>query len=263
MKKIIIALAVLSLSQVIYGQKKANNWDVDELANATVLIRRIGQPEGTGTIVMMDSINYRIFTAQHVAKNMDDKAVIVFSINNKSHQIATSLLGREENEPWYAHPVADIASLKIKIPAEDTIIAKHIKKWAFPAAQIYGGEESINQGEELDFFGYPLTDRKGEFFTPSRHEAKCAIGFITSKRDDTKQQCTFFFLSIPSIQGCSGSGVFMSVYKEPIWRKRSKTYMVGIIHGTQSDNTGGKMAAVTPLYYLKDALFPIKHPPKP
>ena len=228
-----------------------------ELANASMLIRRDGKPSGTGTIVKMDSNDYWIFTAQHVAKNMDNKTVFVFSIDDKPHQIAISLLKRKQTDSWYAHWIADIAILKIKIP-NDTVVAKHIKKYAFPGSQIFGGKESFDYGTVIDFYGYPATDRKWEYFTPFHYETTIACGLLTSKRGNTNQLCTFFYLNTPSVQGCSGSGVFLGVDKKVRFGRADMTYMVGIIHGTFPDNTGGKMAAVTPMFYIKDGLVPLK-----
>ncbi len=33
-----------------------------------------------------------------------------------------------------------------------------------------------------------------------------------------------------------------------------KTLMIGVVHGTASDDTGGKMAAITPSFYIWDLL---------
>lgn len=35
---------------------------------------------------------------------------------------------------------------------------------------------------------------------------------------------------------------------------KDKTRCYGIMHGTISDDTGGKLAAVTPAYYLSDLI---------
>jgi hypothetical protein len=56
---------------------------------------------------------------------------------------------------------------------------------------------------------------------------------------------------VPSIEGCSGSGVYFSV-KKAFYMGAKTTLMIGIVHGTQGDSTGGKLAAVTPSYYIFD-----------
>jgi hypothetical protein len=79
-------------------------------------------------------------------------------------------------------------------------------------------------------------------------------GKFTQTRADTKSKCNFYYLSIPSTQGCSGSGVYFSVEKATLYLRGSKTLMVGVVHGTQSDDTGGKLAAITPSYYVVELL---------
>lgn len=74
---------------------------------------------------------------------------------------------------------------------------------------------------------------------------------ITQKGYDTKTKSNFFYLNVPSIEGCSGSGVFFSV-KKAIYMAGKATLMIGVVHGTQGDSTGGKLAAVTPSYYVLD-----------
>jgi len=36
--------------------------------------------------------------------------------------------------------------------------------------------------------------------------------------------------------------------------KSKKTLLTGIVHGTYGDNIGGKLAAITPSFYIKDLL---------
>jgi len=75
---------------------------------------------------------------------------------------------------------------------------------------------------------------------------------ITQLRADTKTKCNFYYLSVPSIQGYSGSGVYFSVKKTTIYYGGNKTFLIGIVHGTQSDDTVGKLAAITPSYYISE-----------
>ena len=101
----------------------------------------------------------------------------------------------------------------------------------------------------MTFLGYPVIDLEMEHFSALIFTGYRTSGLITQKRSDKKTKCNFYFLNIPSIQGCSGSGVYLSV-KKGFFYNVHKTVMIGIVHGTQSDNTGGKMAAITPSYYV-------------
>jgi hypothetical protein len=60
----------------------------------------------------------------------------------------------------------------------------------------------------------------------------------------------------PSVGGYSGGPVFDLGYEiiGCAMTTKEMTQMHGIIHGTMSDNTGGKIALVTPMYYLIDLI---------
>ena len=68
-------------------------------------------------------------------------------------------------------------------------------------------------------------------------------GLIQISRPDT---------STTSIQGCSGSGLYFSVKKQTMYYGGDKTIMIGVVHGTKSDDTGGKLALITPSYYIAE-----------
>lgn len=90
-----------------------------------------------------------------------------------------------------------------------------------------------------------------EHFSPLIFTGYLSSGLITQQRADTKTKCNLFYLNVPSIEGCSGSGVYFSV-KKAIYMAGKATLMIGIVHGTQSDSTGGKLAVITPSYYILD-----------
>jgi hypothetical protein len=51
------------------------------------------------------------------------------------------------------------------------------------------------------------------------------------------------------MQGYSGADVYASVRKAEFYNL-GKTLLLGIVHGTANDNIGGKLAAITPSYYV-------------
>lgn len=90
--------------------------------------------------------------------------------------------------------------------------------------------------------------------------SQVAGGPINLARGDKPDiKCAFYYLNIPSIQGMSGGGVYNGLlgYGNR-YGGDGKTYMLGIMHGTKGDNTGGKLAVVTPSYYIWDLLNTIK-----
>jgi hypothetical protein len=154
---------------------------------------------------------------------------------------------------WTHHEIADVAITELKIP-NDSILVSRFYDLAFPISLIYPKRELPSREANIQYFGYPIIDSKLEYFSPLSFETYLSSGFITTKRADTKTDCTFFYLDSPSIQGCSGSGVYVGVQKKGVSVGPSKTILFGIIHGTYSDNTGGKLAMVTPSYYVFDLL---------
>lgn len=66
----------------------------------------------------------------------------------------------------------------------------------------------------------------------------------------------FFCLENPSVGGYSGGPVFDMGYEKMgcATATKEKTLLHGIVHGTMSDETGGKIALITPMFYLKDLI---------
>jgi hypothetical protein len=77
---------------------------------------------------------------------------------------------------------------------------------------------------------------------------------ITLLRADTKTACDFYTLENPSVGGYSGGPIFDLGYiiVGAMTTNTGPTVCHGIMHGTISDTTGGKIAAVTPCSYVKD-----------
>lgn len=75
-------------------------------------------------------------------------------------------------------------------------------------------------------------------------------------RADTKTLSDFFCLENPSVGGYSGCPVFDLGYSTNgvMQITKERTWCHGIMHGTMSDNTGGKIAMVTPAFYLRDLI---------
>ena len=239
-----------SLSQV-----KGTLWDQEQISNVTVLLYQqtsdTSPVSGSGTILSYDSAFY-LLTASHVAKSMQVTAKIVFRLPvDKPFFADLAALTASKTFKWKVHPIADIAILELSPTTSE--LRKQLDEWSFPIKQIYSGKDLPNRDAGLTFLGYPVVDMEMEHFSPLVFTCDRASGLITQTRSDTKTKCNFFFLSMPSIQGCSGSGVYFSVNKS-MYLGGDTTVLIGLIHGTMTDNTGGKLAAVTPSYYIFDLL---------
>lgn len=93
-------------------------------------------------------------------------------------------------------------------------------------------------------------------FSPLTYRSHAASAFITLNRFDKPVPSVFFLLENPSVGGYSGCPVFDLGYvvAGSMTNTKDKTRCYGIMHGTVVDDTGGKLAAVTPAFYLSDLL---------
>ena len=255
MKAFIITLfVVFGCSFSSYAQRDSL-WSQDDISNVTVfLYQKTSDTSGTsgsGTIINHNG-KYFLLTANHVAKEMRSDAKVVFRVaGDKPGIIDLLVLTKTHTLSWINHPIADLSL--VELAAVNTDIEQRLNQWAFPSYLIYGGKEAASKDVDITFLGYPLVDLQLEHFSPLIFTSHLASGLITQTRADTKTKCTFFYLDLPSMQGCSGSGVYFSVRKA-VFIGGDKTILLGVVHGTTGDNTGGKLAAITPSYYIWDIL---------
>ncbi len=253
-RAIYLLLTFLLLCNSSFGQGSKTLWNETEIGEVSILLyRKINDTiatTGTGTIIYHGE-RYFLITASHVAKDMDDSTQVVFRIDNdKPFKKTLKEMILSDQVSWKIHPEADIAIIELKLP-NDAVLKKRFETLAFPINQIYNGRELPSRSADITFLGFPVIDLDLVHFSALLFNANISSGLITQERGDNKQKCTFYYLDTPSIQGCSGSGVFVSVEKD-VYVGGDKTIMIGIMHGTYSDNTGGKIAAVTPSYYIFD-----------
>ena len=248
-----IIIAITLLISPLSAQTKDPIWDQDRIANATVLLYQkisdgLGKV-GSGTVIIRNG-RYYILTASHHAKELKDDAKVIFRLKGDKPGIFDLLsITKDRPTKWTHHPVADIAM--IELDAKSNSIKTILEDYAFPGELIHGGKELPQRDADLTFLGYPIVDMEMEHFSPLIFTGYLSSGLITQPRADTKTKCNFFYLNVPSIEGCSGSGVYFSV-KKAFYMAGKTTLMIGIVHGTYGDSTGGKLAAITPSYYISD-----------
>ena len=248
-----IFIAIVGLISPVAAQTKDPLWDQDRISNATVLLYQqldnTSASIGSGTIVIRNDRFY-ILTASHVAKNLKNNAKVIFRLKgDKPGVFDLQSLIKDAPPKWEHHPTADIAAIKLGTKSNSTKTI--LEDYSFPFELIHRGKELPKHDVDLTFLGYPVVDLEMEHFSPLIFTAYLSSGLITQLRADTKTKCNFFYLNVPSIEGCSGSGVYFSI-KKALFMAGKSTLMIGIVHGTQGDSTGGKLAAVTPSYYIFD-----------
>ena len=211
---------------------------------------------GTGMFVSFstdyDSSSLWIVTANHVAKTTNENTIIIVATKEgKAKQLSLTMFGNMSN--WKHHTFADISAFRI-FPSADN--DEFLRGRFFPFDHFNFTKIPVSRDYELTCIGFPNGLGAAGMFSPLTFRSFAASGFITMPRSDTKQNCDFFCLENPSVGGYSGGPVLDLGYSTNgvMTIKKEKTVCHGIMHGTMSDNTGGKIALVTPAYYLQDII---------
>lgn len=202
---------------------------------------------GTGMFVVKGEKFYML-TATHVAITCNKSTVVVIS-DMQGNASSISLQSFNKMLNWTHHPIADISFLDVQLNSEtqSILINRFLPFDHFDITRAY-----ISRDVELTTVGFPHGLGAQGMFSPLTYRSYASSALISLNRFDTNKPCEFFLLENPSVGGYSGGPVFdlgimivgsMTVMKE-------KTVCAGLIHGTISDETGGKLAAVTPSYYL-------------
>lgn len=205
---------------------------------------------GTGIFIIKNGKEPFILTASHIAHNcLSSTSVVIGDADNNSQSLNLSLFN--EQLDWIHHPVADVSVLPI-IP--NPSISTHLEGHFFPYEQLNTTTTPPSRDAYLTAVGFPHGLGAAGRFSPFTFRSHAASSLITLLRFDTNTPSDFFTLENPSVGGYSGGPIFdlgyiivggMTTYTGP-------TICHGIMHGTISDETGGKIAAVTPCSYVND-----------
>lgn len=251
--KNLITLALFALTTTIFGQDKNFTATADQLAITVVNLRKSAgngiDSIGTGCFMEKGGKLY-IITAAHIAKFMDTNSDVVIQGEN-SKPIKLFLFNLAMPIKWQYHNEADLAILELN-PSEK--IKKYLLARFIPYSTIDTSIISIPRNTQLTIIGFPLGFGVQEYFSPLTFRTFPSSGLITMPRSDTKKMQTFIILENPSVGGYSGGPVFdLGIIESGNLKMLSnKTRLYGFVHGTVSDNTGGKMATITPSFYIKD-----------
>jgi len=252
--KTIILLGILIFPIIITPQVKYNK---DRLANLVIGVADKHGNEfsviGTGTIINNATKIYLI-TASHVIDSIKFKGYLIFrNDKDKPAIIELSKFNNNVTKAWLRHKEADIAIIEL-IPF-DNFTQSQLKSSSFPITQIRNNRDAVSRDWDVVAFGYPLVDKIRAHFSPLTFHSYYSSGLITLPRADTRELTTFQVLEDPSVQGYSGGPIFIGVQKNGLTvGPTNGTFLTGLVHGTYSDNTGGKLALITPAYYILELI---------
>ena len=226
--------------------------NLEELSISVAYLRG-GDKIGTGFFVT--SSQPYLVTAAHVAVFLSPQSTLTIRAHGDKPVTFTldEFSPGKAELPWHFHPEADVAVLALTI-TDKTL---PLFQGRFLTDDMIEPEESAPQRERpLVVMGFPLALGTVGRFSPITSEAKTASGLLRLNRFDNKKEATFFVLDKPSIGGFSGAPVYLmpgayfngAVMVMPSISTPAKC--IGLVHGTLSDNTGGKLAAVVPAAFI-------------
>jgi S1-C subfamily serine protease len=203
---------------------------------------------GTGIFVVKDENQPFILTATHVAKSCTAATQVVISDAASKGQ-SFPLTHFNAALAWKHHPVADVSVLPV-VPHSSVV--PHLSGRFFPAAQLEFGTAPPSRDAYLTAVGFPHGLGAVGHFSPFTFRSHASSALITLPRFDTNTPSDFFTLENPSVGGYSGGPVFDLGYivVGAMTTTTGPTKCLGIMHGTIADDTGGKIAAVTPCSYV-------------
>jgi hypothetical protein len=139
-------------------------------------------------------------------------------------------------------------------------VVPRLQEHFMPIAILSPDKNAPDRDRTLTTLGFPLGIGTQEHFSPISRESKPASGLLTLARPDTHNAAVFFLLDNASIGGFSGAPLFLipnpySSGGAMVFPATSRgASCVGLINATISDDTGGKMAAVTPSMYILETI---------
>ncbi len=230
---------------------------LDQLSITVVYLRQDNRI-GTGFLIA-DSNSAYLVTAKHVASFLKPESVGTVGDSNYV-PYSFSLADVTPQSPtldWKFHQEADIALLRLLLHGK---AGEQLSGRFIPLGMIEQKLTPPQRKRPLVAMGFPLALGTRIHFSPITSESKAASGLVRIKPDSLEPEQTFFLLDKPSIGGFSGAPVFLMPWPYsdspaltmPEYGTRAQC--VGIVKGTISDDTGGKLAAIVPVYYVLETI---------
>lgn len=232
---------------------------VEKLAPGVAFLRKDDANAGTGFFIHSGQIFYLV-TASHVSSILSPTSSITVAAGAGRPFTfpLQSLVPKSAVLEWAVHPQADVAVLQIN-PAPD-FLRNHLAGHFMPSSWLEPAKEAPLRAIVLTVLGFPLQLGVSQYFSPISRETKAASGLLELPRFDTKVISTFFVTQDPSVGGFSGAPVFdtrLPYSTENVGlsvQLGAEPRIVGLVHGTLSDNTGGKFGAIVPAFIILEVL---------
>lgn len=207
---------------------------------------------GTGFFLAKDNYNLFLVTANHVAKAFTNDTSIQIAGKNKQI-INIKLNDLKTSKDIIHHPCADVSIVEVNIPFYNSLDSDAL---IYPTSIIDKSKiTSLSRDEELTSIGFPNGLGTNMLFEPLTFRSYPASNIIYNIGLSNGYRSDIFVMENASCGGYSGCPVIDLGYRVTgLMTQTSSTHILGIMHGTISDDTGGKMAVVTPAYYIFDII---------
>lgn len=220
----------------------------------TVSIPKVATFSGTATL-LADGDHLYLVTASHVAAAMNPSSVAVLrGPSDMPIKLSIKDLSGTANPQWTHHKHADVAVLRLS-PSPATITS-YLQGRFLPREILCDTLRAPSRELPLTVVGFPLGLGTEGYFSPLTLQTKASSGLLQLDRFDTGKPATFFICENPSIGGYSGAPCFdVSIYVlGAMTTTGSGTKCYGLMHGTLSDQTGGKLAAIVPSSFVVELI---------
>ncbi|MGA2624483.1 MAG: hypothetical protein ABSF91_11560 [Bacteroidota bacterium] len=215
----------------------------------------------TGTAFFVsDTFSNYLVTAEHVAREMTLNSDIVIHGQSDKPLVfkLITLAFRRDSLIWTFNGSSDVATLLLD---DNSQIYRDSSLGSIPTAIIESDRIPLRE-REVTTIGFPLDLGYGKSFSPISKISRPSSGLIELPRFDNNKIATFYLLDDPSISGFSGSPVFelptnLIVGDQEMFVTAYR--LMGLVHGSISDKTGGGFAAIVPAKYIIET---IKQSPK-
>lgn len=253
------ARIVIAALAILLGATVVSAGINDQLAASVVQI--LSPPKvGTGVLLADDAQRGYLVTAAHVARDLG--ATTTLSTRGDKDAAISALLSTlvVASQPnWKISPDADLAVLRLDPSTE--FVRERLK--FLPASIVLSEKTSPSRDLTLTVFGFPLGLGAVAHFSPISRETKLASGLIDLPKH-LKVDGPVLLTQDPSVGGFSGAPLFdtglpVSSPEARLDIRKATVTLIGIVSGTISDETGGKLGVIVPGYRVHEALHAAGH----
>ena len=260
MRHVILALFYAWLVVTPIPGFAQSSGDIDDFVSTVVFLNQdpsLKSPNvGSGFFLATEKYLYLI-TAAHVASDISLRSSFTISTQDDKPFTfsARQLITAPQEMKWVYSKDADLAALPIQV---NPFVLTSLKGHFLSLSEISNSLQAPKREITLTVLGFPLGLGATGLFSPISRDTRPASGMIRLNLTSFPKDATYLLTQDPSIGGFSGSPVFnfnrafsaggnMNIVA-------GRVQVVGLVHGTISDATGGKMGVIIPSFYIHKLL---------